>query len=282
MEIAQPHMDVHVEIHGDREKPYLLLVHGLLLSRAQWRPNLDALSAVSTPVVVELLGHGRSASPTDAQAYTVAGYVRRFETLREQLGVERWFICGQSFGAGLTMRCALEHPHRIIGQVFTNTMSGLSPAAREHLPERMARADAVANGGREALKALPFHPRPSKRLPPEIWEDLVADADLLSPAAVAEALRTTSPELSVADDLGRISVPTLLVNGVRETAFQPLRDRASREIPGLEVIDLDGGHSVNLDQADAFNTAVAAFIQRHADAARWAPNQSIASFSAGS
>src|SRR5271170_4917873 len=114
-------MDMNVEIHGDGGKPYLLLVHGLLSSRAQWRPNLRALSAVSTPVVVELLGHGRSSSPAASEAYSVAAYVRRFEALRERLGVERWFICGQSFGAGLTIRYALEHPERIVGQIFTNT-----------------------------------------------------------------------------------------------------------------------------------------------------------------
>jgi pimeloyl-ACP methyl ester carboxylesterase len=255
-------MDMHVEVHGDGTKPHLLLVHGLLSSRAQWRPNLDALGAVSTPVVVELLGHGRSGSPAGSGAYTVDAYVRRFEALRDRLGAERWFICGQSFGAGLTIRYALTHPDRVVGQIFTNTMSGLSPAARERLPERSSRADAVARGGRDALKAFPFHPKPSKRLPPQLWEDLVADADLLSPEGVAEALRTTSPELSVAADLGRISVPTLLVNGVRETGFQPLRDLAAREIPGVAVLDLDGGHSVNLDNADAFNAAVAGFIRR--------------------
>jgi pimeloyl-ACP methyl ester carboxylesterase len=256
-------MDMNVEIHGDGTKPYLLLVHGLLSSRAQWRPNVGPLTNATTPVVVELLGHGRSASPAAREAYTVGAYVARFEALREQLGADRWFVCGQSFGAGLTIRYALEHPQRVIGQVFTNTMSGLSPAARERLPERLARFDAVERGGRAALKALPFHPRPSKRLAPDIWEDLVADTELLVPRAVAEALRTTSPELSVADDLGRISVPTLLVNGTRETAFQPLRDKAAREIPGVTVVDLAGGHSVNLDQAQGFNAAVATFVDQH-------------------
>jgi pimeloyl-ACP methyl ester carboxylesterase len=234
----------------------------MLSSRAQWRPNLAALAQVCTPVTVELLGHGRSASPTDPEAYTVQAYVNRFEALREHLGLEQWFICGQSFGAGLTIRYSLMHPERIIGQVFTNSMSGLSSVGRARSPERLARADAVEQGGREALKAIPFHPRPARRLPPEIWEDLVADADLLSPSAVAQTLRITSPDLSVETDLTRVSVPTLLVNGKRETAFQPLRDLAAREIPGLTVVDLEGGHSVNLDQAAGFNAAVTAFIQR--------------------
>ena len=257
---------MNVEVHGDGGRPYLLLVHGMLSSRAQWRPNVGPLAEVATPVVVELWGHGRSPSPTDPAAYTVAAYVAQFEALRERLGAERWFVCGQSFGAGLTIHYALEHPGRVIGQVFTNSISGLSPAERERLPERASRADAIAQGGREALKDLHFHPRPSRRLAPELWEDLVADADLLSPSAVAEALRTTSPELSVAADLGRITVPTLLVNGARERPFQPLRDLAAREIPGVRVVDLDGGHSVNLDSAPAFNAAVTDFIQQHSGA----------------
>ena len=255
-------MEMQVDIHGDGRKPYLLMVHGLLSSRAQWKPNVAALSAVCTPVTVELFGHGRSPSPEDPAAYTVAAYVERFDALRARLGADRWFICGQSFGAGLTIRYALTYPDRVIGQVFTNSMSGLSTASRAREPERLARADAIARGGVEAMKDLPFHPRPARRLSPELWEDLLADADLLSAAAVAEALRTTSPELSVAADLSRIAVPSLLVNGTRETPFQPLRDLAAREIPGLTVVDLPGGHSVNLDQSEGFNAAVAAFIAR--------------------
>lgn len=252
---------MYFDVHGDAGKPYLLLVHGFLSSRAQWRPNLAALSKVSAPVVVELLGHGRSASPDDPKAYAVEAYVRRFEALRAHLGAERWFICGQSFGAGLTIRYALDHPARVIGQVFTNSISGLSPHARGSSRERAARAAALEDGGRDALKALPFYPRPSNRLAPVLWKDLVADAELASPGGVAHAIRSTVPDLSVAADLTRIAVPTLLVNGTRETAFQPLRDIAARDIPDLAIVDVEGGHSINIDRADAFDAAVVEFIE---------------------
>jgi pimeloyl-ACP methyl ester carboxylesterase len=249
------------DVHGDGDKPYLLLVHGFLSSRAQWRPNIAALSKVTTPVTVDLLGHGRSASPAEPEAYSVAAYVARFEALREHLGAERWFICGQSFGAGLTIRYALEYPDRVIGQVFTNSVSGLSPPMSNSPRERAVRAAALSDGGRAALKALPFYPRPSKRLPPEYWEDLVADAELADPAGIAQAMSATVPDLSVAADLSRITVPTLLVNGMREAAFQPLRDIAVRDIAGLTVVDVEnGGHSVNIDSAAAFDAAVTDFI----------------------
>ncbi|MFI4974821.1 MAG: alpha/beta fold hydrolase [Caulobacterales bacterium] len=201
------------DVWGEGSRPFLLLVHGFLSSRAQWRPNLEALARVATPVTVELLGHGRSQSRRDPESYGVGAYVRRFEGLRERLGAERWFICGQSFGAGLTIRYAIEHPRRVIGQVFTNSISGFSPPMRVDPAARAAHADALERGGHQALKAMSIYPRPSRRLPPEIWQGLVADAELLSPRAVAEAMRGTVPGLSVLEDLARIAVPSLLVNG---------------------------------------------------------------------
>ena len=257
-------MHLHVDVH-DGSGPYLLLMHGFLSSRAQWAPNLGALSKVCMPVTVELLGHGRSASPPGAEFYSADAYVRAFEGLRRKLGVERWYICGQSFGAGLTIRYAIEHPEHVIGQIFTNSISGLSPAVQGTPEQRARRAAAIETGGRAALEAMPFYPRPSKRLPQEIWQELVRDAGLISPGAVAEAVRTTVPQLSVAGVLRRIAVPTLLVNGTCETAFQPLRDLAVREIANLELVELEGGHSINLDRAEAFNAAVASFIAAHGD-----------------
>lgn len=255
--------DLNVDVHGDGRQPHLLLVHGFMSSRAQWRANLAALAEVSTPVVVELLGHGRSGSPRDPAAYAVSRYLERFEAVRRRVGAQTWFVCGQSFGAGLTIRYAIQHPDRVSGQVFTNSVSALSKS-RGEASEREARAAAIEAGGHAALAAAPAYPRPSRRLPPDSWEQLVADGALLSPLGVANGVRVTAVEVSVADDLARVKRPTLLVNGRRETAFQPLRDAAAQGLPELQIVDVEGGgHSVNIDSPDAFDDAVTAFIRRH-------------------
>jgi pimeloyl-ACP methyl ester carboxylesterase len=255
---------MHVEVRGDGRAPYLLLVHGICSSRAQWRPNLAALAEVCTPVVIELLGHGRSESPDDPQAYSVEAYIERFEAIRESLGAERWAICGQSFGAGLTLNYALAYPARITAQVFTNSASALGPRrpapSGEGLAERIA---AVEARGREALEAMAFYPKRAGRLSADVEDALARDAELISLPGMARSMMVTFPGLSVADRLGEITVPTLLVNGRREKSFQSLRDEAARKIRGLEVADLEGGHPINLDQADGFNAAVAAFMERH-------------------
>ena len=87
----------HYEVHPGRG-PYLLLVHGVISSREQWCLNLAELAEVSRPVVVELLGHGRSPAPAELAAYHPDRYVEAFEQIRAELGAERWIALGQSLG----------------------------------------------------------------------------------------------------------------------------------------------------------------------------------------
>ena len=255
---------MHVEVHGDGRAPHLLLVHGICSSRAQWRPNLAALAQVATPVVVELLGHGRSAAPQAPDAYTVAAYIGRFEAIRAELGAERWAVCGQSFGAGLTMNYALTHPERVSAQVFTNSNSALREPLPALAPEQLAaRVAAIEARGRDAIAALPFFPKRTGRLAPEVEDELVGDAELISLAGMARGMTYTIADLSVRGRMAGIATPTLLVNGRREKGFQGVRDLAATAIPDLEVVDLEGGHPVNLDCAEGFNAAVADFLARH-------------------
>ncbi|HEY3887287.1 MAG TPA: alpha/beta hydrolase [Caulobacteraceae bacterium] len=253
---------MHVEVSERGVGPYLMLVHGLCSSRAQWRPNLAELERFCRPVVVELLGHGRSETPDDPAAYAVAAYIARFEALRMDLGVERWAVCGQSFGAGLTLNYALAHPERIAAQAFTNSSSALGPAypaAGE--AARLERLAGFEARGRAALEAMPFYPKRTGRLPAAVEDELVGDAELISVHGVAQGMRWTSPGLSVAARFGEMRMPTLLVNGRREKRFQPLRDRAEEALPGLRIADLEGGHPVNLDCPDEFVGAVRALLE---------------------
>ena len=241
--------------------PYLFLLHGMLSSRVQWLPNLPDLARVVTPVVFELWGHGQSPTPTDPACYRVDAYLAEFERVRQALGADQILLCGQSFGAGLTLNYASRYPDRVQAQVFTNTLSGLSLAGELRSREQ---AEAIARDledhGLEALRRLPFHPARARSLR-EPWKNrLVEAADHTDPQAVANTLRLTGPQQSALAQLDRIRCPTLLVNGQLERRFQPLRERAVAGIRQLHVVDLPAGHAVNLEQADAFNRAVLAFL----------------------
>ena len=253
-------MRPYVEFH-EGEGPHLLLVHGFLSSRAQWRPNLEGLKSFCRPVVLELWGHGRSPTPDDMSLYDIDSYARVFDEIREELGVERWFVCGQSFGAGLTMNYALTHPDRVIGQIFTNSLSALSPANALGTPEEhMVRADGLEQGGIPAIENLPYHPRFATRFTESVKAEMLADAAGISPKGIANGVRGTLPRLSVLDRFATTQVPTLLVHGVWEKRFKPLAEAGRQELPTLQVVELQGGHSINIEASDGFNAAVRAFM----------------------
>jgi 2-succinyl-6-hydroxy-2,4-cyclohexadiene-1-carboxylate synthase len=250
------------ETHAGAAGPHMLLVHGFLSSRSQWRANLPALKQVSSPVLLELLGHGRSPAPIEPEPYKVASYIAAFEAIRESLGADRWVVCGQSFGAGLAIQYAIERPERVMGVVFTNSISALSP---KDDPERAAaqeeRARSIEEGGRAALEALRIHPRHAKRFPEHIKTEMVADAERIAPEGILRSIALTSPDLSIADRLGDVQVPSMLVNGLWEKRFQPMRAKVAAEMPGVRIVDLDGGHSINIEAADGFDRAVTEFVR---------------------
>jgi len=253
-----PHL--YYEVHGT-EGPHLLMVHGLMSSRAQWIPNLEVFMEFCRPVVVELFGHGRSASPKNPEAYFPENYVGEFETIRQELGFESWFICGQSLGAALTLRYSLLHPGRIKAQIFTNSLSALSDVGENTNMERLVRS--MLQGGRTSLDSFPLNPSRSRYLNPEIKKALVEDINLINMEGFANNLLYLIPRCSIRNLLSKISVPTLLVAGKFDKQFSALVPMVLENTSSIELIELEGGHAVNIDAADRFNKAVRTFILRY-------------------
>lgn len=251
----------YFEVHGDKG-PYLLLIHGMLSGRSQWLLNLPELATVCRPVVVELWGHGRSPAPSDPALYSYPSYLDSFEKIRSKLGIDRWFVCGQSFGATLTIRYAIQYPEKTTGQIFTNSASALlGVATQASTPNIQKQADAIATGGLKLIEQMRIHPRHARNLPKLAHEALLADAALIRPRAIAQMFRHIS-ESSVVDLLPQNTVPSLLVCGSREKSFEPGRITAEQTMPHLEVVMIDAGHAVNIHQAELFNRAVIAFVER--------------------
>lgn len=229
-----------------------LLIHGFMSSIHQWDLNRDRLGVALRTVLIDLPGHGASpvpASAADAEPETVLAEIER---VRERLGIDRWWVIGHSFGGAVAIRYALAHTERTKGVVFTNSRAtfGIERTAGEEEAPRPAPAD---------LRKLPFHPIHAKRFPEDLKVRMVEVADRMTPATI-DHVGTSSAAWRSRDDLADLTVPVLLVNGVWEKAFQANADAAVELIPDLRRIDLEGGHSINIEQPDAFDTAVLDFI----------------------
>lgn len=241
-------------------KPALLLVHGLLSSKLHWLPN-KALEHTFRLIRVDLPAHGSSPPPQSVEAARPAAIVQALDRLRADLGIDRWHVCGQSFGAGLSLRYALDFPERCLAHVFTNGNAALrrfwSPEERAAHGEMLEK---LRRYGQTALRKLPYHPLHARRFTTDFRDLLTREADKVDPDGYVMLQQEAIPRLSVHDRLDKLKVPTLLVNGKLERRFQPARDWLERTHPDIEIVDLDGGHSINVECPDAFNRAATAFL----------------------
>jgi pimeloyl-ACP methyl ester carboxylesterase len=250
---------IYYEVHG-KKGPYLLLVHGMLSGRAQWMLNLEALGSFCRPVVVELFGHGRSPAPEDPQCYTPDYYMVEFERIRKELSVERWFICGQSLGAALTLNYALNHPEKIVAQIFTNSRSALTDESMDETMKFVA--GLIEEKGQEVIDDFPLHPSKNKHLSPDVKSALIEDVEQVDIGGFSKTCLYTVASSSLRHLIHTNIVPTLLIAGKFDRQFMPMLDFAKINFPNLELLILDGGHAVNLDVPDRFNEAVTEFMSR--------------------
>ena len=257
--------ELHVEDTGNPDGPPVLLLHGFMSSNLQWEPNRDRLGAELRLLLVEQPGHGRSPGPDDPAAYAADAVLDQLDRIRAERGIDRWFVAGQSLGGAIVLRYALRQPERVAGLVFTNSRAVFGLAGKQaDGGSDEERSGLPADPTREQIRALPYHPVNARRMPPDLQARMVAVADAM-PLAVFRHLRTGGPWYST-DELHLLQVPTLLVNGRFERVFQPCVAQARAAIADLRVVDLDGGHSVNIDQPEAFDRAVLDFVRAH-----WAP-----------
>ena len=105
----------HVTIHGHSvgyrmagDGPVLLLIHGIAGSSAAWREVMPALAERYTVIAPDLIGHGHSAKPLGD--YSLGAYASGMRDLLGALGVERASVVGQSFGGGVALQLAYQHP----------------------------------------------------------------------------------------------------------------------------------------------------------------------------
>ena len=246
---------LNYETHGSPKQPALLMVHGFMSCNGQWLANIERLSKRYYLVCVELWGHGASPTPTEESCYSQQSYAEQFEHIRQALGIESWSVVGQSYGAGIVLRYAASHQSACVAAVATNSRSAFGSMREEH-EERSA----LPREGLDVRK-LPYHPIHARRFPDHIKSELVSKADGMS----ADAIRLgglLGPTLNCRELVVDYPLPLLIANGCYEKSFQEDLVRLRESSPDLNVVDLPGGHSVNIEAAVEFDDAVLSFLQR--------------------
>ncbi len=253
--------DNYVTVYGARIHyleagvgPTVVLVHGLADSANTWRLSMTALSKKYHVVAPDLIGHGRSDKPLlDYRAETFTDFLTGF---LDALHIERATFVGQSLGGWAITLGALQQPARFERLVLVDSAgfadqklpSCLNPATLAQSQELLQYVFATAR----------FTNNPA--LPIAILKARVTNGDGYTIARFLESAKRNEDALD--GRLAGLKIPTLVVWGEQDRLL-PLATgrRFAREIAGarLQIIP-NGGHDVQLENAQLFNQALLAFL----------------------
>ena len=264
---------------GHADAPVVLLLHGFPTSSRMFRNLIPALADRYHLIAPDHLGFGHSATPpADEFTYTFDALTDITQGLLDQLGIDRFTMYVQDYGAPIGWRLALRQPTRvqtIISQSGNAYDDGFVPAfwapiwAYAHNPG--PDTEQPLRGAFE-LDAIRWQyvtgvPQPDL-LDPDTW--LLDHTELLRPGndriqlALFRDYATNPPLYPAVQDYFRTSqVPTLAVWGAGDEIFGPDGATAfTRDLPDAEIHLIHGGHFLLESALDTVTGYIRGFLGR--------------------
>ena len=203
-------------------------------------------------IIWDMRGHGKSAYPEDQSLYSEAHTVADIAALLDRVvgPNAKVIIGGLSLGGYMSMAFYRRHPERARALLIIDTGPGFkSDAAREAWNKTAA--DTAVRFEREGLSSL-------QNLSPERSQVTHRNAKGLALAARGMLAQRND---GVIQSLPSIEVPALIVVGSEDEPFLAASEYMAKKIPNAKrVVIPHAGHAANIDQPEAFNEAVVAFL----------------------
>ncbi len=270
----------HVVIHGHDvryrrggEGEAVVLIHGLAGSSRTWKAVQPSLVQTYDVIAPDLIGHGESAKPMGD--YSLGAFASGLRDLLAVLDVPSATIVGHSFGGGVAMQLAYQHPELCDRLVLVGS-GGLGrevswllrlvtvPGIEHVMPLIFPRV--VAEGGNDLGRALSKVGVRSARLT-EMWRSYSSLAGTADRKAFVRTIRgVIEPGGQTVNALDRLylaaHVPTMIVWGEHDDIIPVAHAHAAHEaIPGSRLEILEGiGHFPQAEAPERFIEVVSDFL----------------------
>jgi pimeloyl-ACP methyl ester carboxylesterase len=231
--------------------PAVLLSHGYSASARMWKGQMESLSDRYHLIAWDMRGHDRSDSPNDAALYSHEITVADMAAILDVCEAQRAVIGGLSLGGFMSLAFNLAHPQRVAALMLFDTGPGYKKDGPRQEWNKMAGAMASALE-RKGLAAMGTSAE-------------VVVSHHRSAQGLAHAARgmLAQSDGSVIESMPSIEAPTLVLAGANDVQFLAATDYMAAKIPGAEKVIIAGAaHAANIDQPEAFNKAMRAFLDR--------------------
>lgn len=253
--------DVGVHLDGPAEAPVLLLVHGTASSARSWDLLVPLLTGAYRVIRVDLLGHGRSAKPEDAD-YEVPAHARRVGEVLDRLGLAEAVVVGHSTGGMVATSLAEQRPGLVTALALIDTGPSREVFTGEEIPVGPEQWPHLSDEQLRAAMAHAFS-RPGFRIPQFLVDEL-RGLTFHSLTATMGATRTYLARRAIPERLAAVGKPLLVIFGAADRRWRPESADDYRTIAGGRVVMLPAvGHSPMLEDPEATAVPLLAFAAEH-------------------
>jgi 2-succinyl-6-hydroxy-2,4-cyclohexadiene-1-carboxylate synthase len=249
--------------------PKCILLHGFTGSSQNWHPLLPTLTSHFQILTLDILGHGRSASPPDPTRYHIAQVAADIVALLDQLTDQPAHLLGYSMGGRLALYLAAHYPQRFRSLILESASPGLKTEA-ERADRRQrdnALADRIERDGLEAFvdfwESLALWDS-QEQLSADIRANLRQQRLQNNPMGLTNSLRGmgTGAQPSLWEKLAEISVPVLLLTGELDYKFCGIGEEMASLLPQAKHHTISGaGHTIHLEKPTQYSQAMVSFLK---------------------
>lgn len=237
--------------------------HGLLFSGRMFDDQVDRLASRYRCVTIDWRGQGRS--PAAAGGYDMDTLADDAAAVIHDLALGKVHYVGLSMGGFVGMRLAARRPELIRSLSLLDTSAGPEDPEKVGQYRLLAKIYGLFGLGpvKSRVKPLMFGPTylASPRSGPQV-EAWTNEVNAAKRSGMKKAIYGVTDRDPIADELGNVIAPTLVVVGADDVATPIAKAEALHKlIPGsrLEIVP-DAGHSSTIEQPDAISDLLEAFI----------------------
>jgi proline-specific peptidase len=272
---------------GDEEsegKLPVVLLHGGPGGTHDYLEPLEALADTGRRVVFyDQIGCGKSDLPEDDSLWVVETFVDELGVVRQELGLDRIHLFGNSWGGMLAMEYALTQPDGLESLVLASSPASIpqwveeTGKLRAELPSDVQavldrhEAAGTTDDPEYEVAASVFYKRHVCRLDP--WPDCVLRSfQFIAEHGVVYHTMNGPSEFhvtgnlrhwSVVDRLPEIGAPTLVVTGEHDEATPAINKTVKDGIPGAEsVIYPNASHMAHVEDTEGYVGLLDDFLSR--------------------
>jgi len=241
----------------------IVFSHGLLFSSAMFARQVEHFKSSYRCIAFDHRGQGQS--PVTKDGYDMDTLADDAIKLIEDLGVGPVHFAGLSMGGMVGMRVAIKRPDLLKSLILLDTSADDESDENKSGYATLNFIGRWFGFGLVVKKLLPimfgktFLNTPARAAEVKHWSEVLASNGRIG---TTRAVKGVIARSSVTGGLDQITMPTLILVGDEDVATPPEKsEKLQGQITGSKLVIIpNSGHSSTIEEPEAVNSAIAAFL----------------------